>query len=566
MCPVLACTNMLRCGQTCVHPNEICDGIMHCEHGEDELACGAPKCPPTCQCSGYAMICHTLILFDTSFKRLTMLTLRHPKLVLVTQIFKHATSLLILDMSYCNITSIPSEGPFLELSVLVKLDLSHNAISSLAHGSLDGLSNLMELDISRNPLSYLKPQAFLRMRRLRRVLSMHHCQLGLLPESFLPSSLTLDILDMSSGGMVNLGCFSVRVDVLNLTETIVRFHKGYNKRCWKDVSYVVSDQRNLCCLAFFKERCDGGWAIERRTCQSLFPSQVLLVYCCILIMVIATCNCCVFIYKLLTQARDSLFICNLVLADILILVPLYLFITWHVSHGAEFTFFETFLSRSIYCRISGDILVVSTQLTTLFQMLISLQKYYGVVRRYDFLSGHKLFSYLLVIAAWTTFLLATAFLRLQEVHDAQITEMSNGLFFYYLYRYPILPAYSVLNMLLALATLLSYGLILKYIRETRITQIGRKHGRDKTLSSIIRVSFIMILSNISVLAMTCLTAWLSQAATESPITVTLVVLIFPLQALFNPFLYTFSTQQFVRGCGCCFSSVTEFFAVHYYRE
>ena len=45
MCPVLACSNMLRCGQTCVHPSQICDGTMQCEFGEDELACGAPKLP-----------------------------------------------------------------------------------------------------------------------------------------------------------------------------------------------------------------------------------------------------------------------------------------------------------------------------------------------------------------------------------------------------------------------------------------------------------------------------------------------------------------------------------------
>ena len=168
-----------------------------------------------------------------------------------------------------------------------------------------------------------------------------------------------------------------------------------------------------------------------------------------------------------------------------------------------------------------------------------------------------MFFCLVVTAAWTTFVLALAFLRLQNVRDVQITGMLKGLFFYYLYRYPILPASSVLNMLFALPTVLSYGLILKSIRETRITQIGRKHGRDKTQSSIIRLSIIIILPNISVFAMTCLTAWLSQASTKSLNTVTLVVLIFPLQATFNPVLYTLSTQQFVRDCERYFSSVIE---------
>ena len=555
-CPVSACTNMLRCGQTCVHPNEICDGTMQCEFGEDELACGAPNCPPTCHCSGYAMKCHTWIQLDTSFKHLIMFTLRYPKLVLAKQIFRAVTSLLILDMSYCNITSISSEGPFLELNLLVKLDVSHNAVSSLTYGSLHGLINLMELDISWNPLSYLEPRTFVHLSRLH-VLFIQHCQLGLFPDNLFPSSPTLDIIDMSSCGMVDLGCFSVRVNVLNLTKTIIRFDKDYSKRCWKDVSHVVSDQTGFYCLDFVKERCAGSWAIECKNCQALFPSQVLLIYCCFLIMVIGTCNCCVFIYKLLTQTRDAVFICNLALAEMLIVVPLYLFITWHVSHGAEFAFYEAVLSRSMPCRISGDILVVSTQLIAFFQMLISLHKYYAIVRRYDFLAVNKMFFYLVAIAAWATSVLSVVFLHLQDMHNAQITGLLKGLFFYYLYWYPILPAYSALNILLAVAALSSYGLILKNICETRITRIGRKHGRDHTLSSIIRISFIIILLSTSVLAIMCFTAWLSQAATESSNTVILVVLIFPLQAVFNPFLYTLSTKQFVRDCGVCFPSVTE---------
>ena len=152
MCPVSACSNMLKCGQICVHPSQICDGTMQCQFGEDELACGAPDCPPTCQCSGYAMKCHTFIMFDASFKRLTMFILRHPNLVLAKHSFQNVPYLLILDISFCNVTFISSEGPFLNLNALFKLDLSHNAITSLVHGSLDGLFNLMELDISANPL------------------------------------------------------------------------------------------------------------------------------------------------------------------------------------------------------------------------------------------------------------------------------------------------------------------------------------------------------------------------------------------------------------------------------
>ena len=104
-------------------------------------------------------------------------------------------------------------------NALVKLDLSHNALPSLAHGSLDGLLNLMELDISWNALKYLESRVFFHMKRLR-ILLLQHCQLDAVPDIVLPNTQTLDILDMSSGGVIDLGCLSLRVAVFNLTNTI----------------------------------------------------------------------------------------------------------------------------------------------------------------------------------------------------------------------------------------------------------------------------------------------------------------------------------------------------------
>ena len=556
MCPVLACTNMLQCGQTCIHPSEICDGSMQCEFGEDELACDTPDCPPTCQCSGYAMKCYTFITLDASFKRLTMFTLRHHKPVLVKQTFHHVTSLLILDISYCSVTSISSEGPFFYLHNLVKLDLSHNALSSLVHGSLDGLANLMELDISWNPLKSFEPQVVAHMGRLR-ALSLQHCQLNAVSDIALPNTQTLDILDISAGGMIELGCLFVRVAVFNLTKTIIHYHRGYSKRCWKDISQVVSDQAGLCCLGFFKDKCDAGWEIERKTCRSLLPSQTLLLYCYSLILLTATCNCCVFIYKLLTKSRDAMLICNLALANIFIVVPLYIFINWYVSYDTEFSFFEPFLSSSMHCRVSGDILVVSPQLGALFQMLISLQKYCGIVRRRNILSETKPLVCLIIFAAWITSVFACTVLRFQDIDDAQTTTILKGLFYYYRYRNLILPAFLVLDMIFLLVSLFAYTQILQTIHESRSTHIGRKHGKDSGLSSIIRIIFIMILSNVSVFFSICINAWLSLTTREWSHTLLLIVLVVPLQSVFNPFLFTLTTQGFIKDCRRNFLFVRE---------
>ena len=209
-----------------------------------------------------------------------MFILRHPKLMLAKQIFQSLTSVLILDISFCNITSISNEGPFLDLNALVKLDLSHNALSSLAHGSLDGLLNLMELDISWNPLKYFETRVFFHMKRLRTLL-LQHCQLDVIPDIVLPNTQTLDILDMSSGGVIDLGCLSLRVAVFNLTNTMKRYHEDYNRKCWKDINHVVSDQTGLCCLQSLQRQM--LWRLGNRTkAMSFFAtesdSSILLCY------------------------------------------------------------------------------------------------------------------------------------------------------------------------------------------------------------------------------------------------------------------------------------------------
>ena len=450
----------------------------------------------------------------------------------------------------------PVFWPILRYKECLKQNLSHNALSSLVTGSLHWLTKLMELDMSWNPLKSFESQVLAHMGRLR-VLSLQHCQLNAVSDIALPSTQKLDILDMSSGGIIDLGCLLVRVAVFNLTKTIIHYHKDYSKRCWKDISHVVSDQAGLCCLRFFKDKCDAGWEIERKPCQSLLLSQALLFYCCILIVLIATCNCCVFTYKVLTKSRDRILICNLALANSFIVVPLYTFIKWYVPYDIEFPFFEQFLSKSMGCRVSGAILFVSPQLATVFQMLISLQKYCGIVRRRNILSETKPLVCLVSIAAWITSVFTCTVLRFQDIDDPPPTTILKSLFYYYIYRNPTLPAFLVLDMIFVLVSVFAYTMTLKHIYETRSTQVSRKHGKVSSLSSVIRVAFIMVFSNVSVLAAIGINVWLSLATREWSHTLVLIVLIFPLQSVFNPFLFTLTIQRFIKDCRRCFSFVRE---------
>ena len=52
-CEDFQCVGLLRCrgDGICVHPTDICDGIVHClMSGDDEKLCHMLPCPETCIC------------------------------------------------------------------------------------------------------------------------------------------------------------------------------------------------------------------------------------------------------------------------------------------------------------------------------------------------------------------------------------------------------------------------------------------------------------------------------------------------------------------------------------
>lgn len=119
--------------------------------------CGAPKCPQGCECVGYSAICMHF-LFDVTFKFVKILSLRVAQPMHQSK-FKVFEQLLLLDLSYCNLTTIRASSVFSSLNLLLKLDLSHNQIGSIPD-SFDGLAHLRHLDLSWNPLHLVTSKKF----------------------------------------------------------------------------------------------------------------------------------------------------------------------------------------------------------------------------------------------------------------------------------------------------------------------------------------------------------------------------------------------------------------------
>ena len=210
-CENFHCVGLLRCrgDDICVHPTDICDGIVHCLiSGDDEKLCHLLPCPETCICRGTSFKCCDLndinqisdmatavILTQTSFGRkvyfgyfsyllylnitnctfangvlskdmfatsVHMLTLviRQSRIKYVQKnCFENMIRLKVLDLHNNEIYAIHSFN-FIGLQSIINLDLSNFKITTLHALSFFGMFNLINLDLSTNRISILTASTY----------------------------------------------------------------------------------------------------------------------------------------------------------------------------------------------------------------------------------------------------------------------------------------------------------------------------------------------------------------------------------------------------------------------
>ena len=210
-CEDFQCVGSLRCrgDDICVHPTDICDGIVHCLiSGDDEKLCHMLPCPETCICRGTSFKCNDLnninqisdmatavILTQTSFSpkdyfgyfsyllyvNITNCTFAndvlskdmfatsvHMSTAVIRQsgikylqknCFENMIQLKVLDLHNNEIYAIHS-FTFRGLQSIMNLDLSNFKIITLHVVSFFGMFNLINLDLSTNRISTITASAY----------------------------------------------------------------------------------------------------------------------------------------------------------------------------------------------------------------------------------------------------------------------------------------------------------------------------------------------------------------------------------------------------------------------
>ena len=183
-CDNITCPGQVRCSgsKQCVIHQELCDGIAHCPWNDDEIFC--QQCPSQCHCRGNMMECHN-IDDHQSFARINITTtpaalILHNSTALYFHFVKNfpshmnnvhylnirggntsALDYFPLGLRWLSITRYEiADLPNIPTPHLTRLNLSYNIIRTIPSGVFAQLLQLKMLILTANRISVVKAHFF----------------------------------------------------------------------------------------------------------------------------------------------------------------------------------------------------------------------------------------------------------------------------------------------------------------------------------------------------------------------------------------------------------------------
>lgn len=254
----------------------MCDGIINCKHGNDEIFCPdmllQQKCLDICVCSpNYNVSCSSSIftssfnlsrLNDYKMKQLSLFNFKNLKLKLYS---KDIVYLLIYNSTYKNFSSIfplsnliylkliktnlktLSEIFYYKKFLLQYLNISYNPCDSLI--GYQFLPNLMYFDISYTKIKNLRKEWFENLKYLK-LLKMRNLNIKTIDKNFLTEN-QVEYLDLSS----------TKYSIINSYRLIKNL---------KFIKNVKNDYYNLCCFVKY---------YQKNTFKNCIPEKSLINSC-----------------------------------------------------------------------------------------------------------------------------------------------------------------------------------------------------------------------------------------------------------------------------------------------
>ena len=166
-CSDMVCPGLLLCryDNLCIHPVNMCDGIIHCPiSSDDESSCGSWECPIGCSCRGYVVRCQHHFLDIHSATRAVIL-----RFVVIPHTFTlmHASRLFHADLSSNQFTgNVINCVMFKKMRHIKILLLTNSTIQQIRKCAFKDLINLVTLHLLENTIHIFDSTTWNTMKQL----------------------------------------------------------------------------------------------------------------------------------------------------------------------------------------------------------------------------------------------------------------------------------------------------------------------------------------------------------------------------------------------------------------
>ncbi|KAL3865938.1 hypothetical protein ACJMK2_043283 [Sinanodonta woodiana] len=450
-------------------------------------------------------------------------------------LFESMKNLRTLDISY-NTIRVLHKNTFIRLVSLQELILGNNIyLTTIERGAFRDLENVLEIYLTHSRISFLESDTFEGLNKLKKIdlrfNKIYHVENRALYgldklESLLISYNEIKIFDNEIFG----GLTSLR--------------------------YLETDEYELCCLkpsSVDEASCHLSQTFEFYSCEDLVRNVSLRVMLWIIGLLSLVANIASFIYRkwklgLQLKMGYGMFVTNLVVADALMGIYLLLMAFADTYYRGTSATSNTCGQSRAYCRAAGVVSTLSSEASTFFVMLITLDRI--LVVKFPF-GQVKLTPSTCKVATCLAWLIAIAL----SVLPIGMNMYFIGKFYSRTFVWFVLPLtrdnapgweylfaiFITINFLLLLLIAIGQVLIFKEMRRKSSVLDKQKHSRDQTLT-VAKNLLLVVFANflgwfpiglIGILALLNYTIPLDVYSWAS-------VVILPLNSVLNPILYTLS--------------------------
>ncbi|KAK7102885.1 hypothetical protein V1264_021043 [Littorina saxatilis] len=376
-CAGYSCPGLYRCrGSTvCYRALKLCDGFGDCPQQDDEMFCDL-QCPANCTCYGLAFTC-PLVFSVTEFPDLRYLDASDSGLT--ARHVNHSSLLIHLSLARCGLFHLGN----LTLPNLRSLELSGNNLSAVSVHEVNRLQNLKELILADNPLMSVlltQKQTSLNLRYL----DLSHVRLSSLTvRTQLPF---LQFLNLSFTGLDELqgtGFQSLSsLRVIDLRGCPMTHFPRHIFRDLQQLRTVSSGTFRLCCqatlpLGFNLKNCHAPENIVS-SCDRLLKYDTHAVLLAVFAAVSIIGNASgfavrVFFKRTTAKSAQDVLLCHLCISDFAMGVYLAIVGLADRLYQGTYLWEDVAWKQSVTCKTAGILFTVSSQVSSLFVFIITVQ-------------------------------------------------------------------------------------------------------------------------------------------------------------------------------------------------